>query len=65
MRRERCNRGRDGVPEHIMTSVNNSPSPPRGVRRRKGVWRNWVSEDRRGRVMAGGGGERKLEGTLG
>lgn len=55
MRRERCNRGRDGVPEHIMTSVNNSPSPPRGVRRRKGVWRNWVSENRRGRVMAGGG----------
>lgn len=23
MRRERCNRGRDGVPEHIVTSANN------------------------------------------
>lgn len=55
MRRERCNRGRDGAPEHIMTSVNSSPSPPRGVRRRKGVWRNWVSEDTRGRVTVGGG----------
>lgn len=49
MRRERWNRGRDGVPEHIVTLVNNSPSPPRGVRR------NWVSEDTTGRVTEGWG----------
>lgn len=55
MRRERCNRGRDGVPEHIMTSVNNRGRGGGSLAAARGETRGGSVEELRGRVTEGEG----------